>query len=88
VRSALLPGYVLAKLPHGNAARDVPLVRGVVSVGGEPAPLPERDVLDLMQASGRTGDRQVYVSRKARRLARYLRRIEARRLDRPMPKVR
>src|SRR5262245_11595456 len=46
VRSALMPGYVLAKLPHGHAARGVPLVRGVVSFAGEPAALPEVDVLD------------------------------------------
>src|SRR5262245_15876556 len=53
VATSPLPGYVLAKLAHGYAARDVPGVRGVVSIAGEPAPLPESDVLDLLGRSGR-----------------------------------
>jgi transcription antitermination factor NusG len=75
VRTVMLPGYVLAKMPHGYAARHVPLVRGVVCMDGAPIPLPDRDVLDLMQASGRRA--QAPSTRKERRLARYLRRIEA-----------
>jgi transcription antitermination factor NusG len=75
IRTVMMPGYVLAKMPHGYAARHVPIVRGVVCMDGEPAPLPEADVLDLMQVSGR---RTVAPrTRKERRLARYLRRIEA-----------
>jgi transcription antitermination factor NusG len=54
VRSAMLPGYVLAKLRHGYAAHECPLVKGVVSVGGEPVPLPELAVWDLLQRSGRS----------------------------------
>jgi transcription antitermination factor NusG len=72
----MMPGYVLAKMPHGYAARHVPIVRGVVCMDGEPIPLPERDVLNLMQTSGRISDR--VPSRRERRLARYLRRMEAR----------
>jgi transcription antitermination factor NusG len=75
IRTVMMPGYVLAKMPHGYAARHVPIVRGVVSFDGVRAPLPERDVLDLMQMSGRRTE--VPPTRKERRLARYLRRIEA-----------
>jgi transcription antitermination factor NusG len=57
IRTVMLPGYVLAKMPHGYAARHVPIVRGVVCMDGEPAPLPEAAVLDLMQVSGRIGER-------------------------------
>lgn len=73
VHTVLLPGYVLARMPHGFAARDVPLVRGVVSMNGAPAPLLDRDVLDvlMMQVT------EPAPTRKERRLARYLRRIEA-----------
>ena len=57
MRAALLPGYVLAKMQHGHAARECPLIWGVVTIRGEPAPLPEYGVLRLMQLSGRM-DRQ------------------------------
>src|SRR5262245_57205801 len=40
IRTIMFPGYVLAKLPHGYAARHVPLVRGVVCMDGEPIPCP------------------------------------------------
>jgi transcription antitermination factor NusG len=83
IRTIMLPGYVLAKMPHGYAARHVPIVRGVVCMDGEPIPLPERDVLDLMQ-----GSRELpQPTRKERRLARYLRRIEAQRRDWPAPRM-
>jgi transcription antitermination factor NusG len=74
-RSKLIPGYVFAKMQHGFAARDVPNVRGVVSVAGEPAALCEQDVLELM--APRVGTAQPALSRKARRMARHLRRLEA-----------
>jgi hypothetical protein len=75
IRTIMLPGYVLAKMPHGYSARHVPIVRGVVCMDGEPISLPECDVLDLMQVSA---SRAALPTRKERRLARYLRRIEAR----------
>ena len=36
IRTVMMPGYVLAKMPHGYAARHVPIVRGIVCMDGEP----------------------------------------------------
>src|SRR5262245_8283334 len=75
IRTIMLPGYVLAKLPHGYAARHVPVIRSVVCMDGEPIPLPDDEVLDLMQA---TATRAELPTRRELRAARQLRRrIEA-----------
>ena len=66
IRTVMLPGYVLAKMPHGYAARHVPIVRGVVCMDGEPIPLPEADVLDLMQASASRAELPTRKERQAR----------------------
>jgi transcription antitermination factor NusG len=53
-RAAMFPGYLLAKMRHGYAAHGAcPQVFGVVSVAGEPFPIPDVVVWDLMQRSGR-----------------------------------
>lgn len=51
---ALCPGYLFARLPHGHAARGLPMVCGVVGMNGEPVCVPEQDIAYLQVVSGRS----------------------------------
>lgn len=51
-----MPGYVFVKMAHGYAARGVTQVFGVVSMDGEPMPIPESDIAQLMRARIVNGD--------------------------------
>lgn len=54
VQTAITPGYLFAKLPHGHACRGVPFVGGPIGVDGEPAVIPQADIDYLQICSGRS----------------------------------